>query len=360
MPNVLFIAAHRPGRSPSQRFRFEQYFGFLEENGFHCTLSYLIEEADDEVFYNSNNYLAKFKLYLKYKKKRINDVRRAPEFDLVFIQREAFMTGSTRFEGLFAKSGPKLIYDFDDAIWLPNVSDANKKYEWLKDYNKTSDIIALADHVIAGNQYLTDYASAYNNQVSLIPTSIDTNYHVPAPGRESGPVVIGWTGTSTTLRYFEDVLPELAETKTLYGNRITFKIIVDVDKEYPELGVRTTPWKRETEIADLNQMDIGLMPLPDNEWTRGKCGFKAIQYMALEKCTLVSPVGANREIVEHGQNGFWVKDGTWKTALGRLIEDAPMREQVGRAARQTIIDRYSVEANKHRYLQLLTNLLGQS
>ncbi|NQY67352.1 MAG: glycosyl transferase family 1, partial [Flavobacteriales bacterium] len=126
MPKILFIGAHRKGRSPSQRFRFEQYLDYFEENGYQYELSELIQEEDDDIFYRPGAYLKKLIILAKGYLKRLKDVRRANNFDIIFVQREAFSTGTYYFEKMFSKSSAKLIFDFDDSIWLPNVSRGYK------------------------------------------------------------------------------------------------------------------------------------------------------------------------------------------------------------------------------------------
>ena len=158
MPRILFVASHRPHRSPSQRFRFEQYLDFLRANGFEYDFSYLISASDDKVFYAPGNTFSKVLIFLTSAFRRMNDVLRAGKYDIIFVQREAFMTGSSFFEKRFSKSRAKLVFDFDDAIWNHDVSEANRKFEWLKDAAKTGKIIGYSDLVIAGNRYLADYA----------------------------------------------------------------------------------------------------------------------------------------------------------------------------------------------------------
>ena len=201
MPRILFVASHRPDRSPAQRFRFEQYLEFLETNGFRCDFSWLISAADDKVFYSPGNIFRKSYIFFKSAVKRLNDVLGANNYDIVFVQREAFMTGSVFFERSFARKRPKLVFDFDDAIWHHDVSDANRKFGWLKDPSKTGKIIALSDLVIAGNQYLADYALQWNSNVRIIPTTIDTEEYLPSFKKHNGKrICIGWSGSITTIR----------------------------------------------------------------------------------------------------------------------------------------------------------------
>lgn len=362
MPKILFIAAHRPGRSPSQRFRFEQYFDFLKANGFDYDFSYLISAADDKKFYSAGNYHTKFRVLVKSFFTRMKDTGRVNNYDIVFVQREAFMTGTAFFEKKFSKSKAKFIFDFDDSIWLSNVSDGNKNLEWLKDYSKTGKIIEMANMVIAGNQYLANYALNFNKNVKIIPTTIDTDYHrkknyTGAETNQAG-TCIGWTGTSTTLKHFQLIIPVLKKIKEKYGERIYFKVIVDNEFEELSLGIKAIRWKKETEIEDLSQIDIGIMPLPDNDWSRGKCGFKGLQYMALEIPTVMSPIGVNNEIIHEGINGFLANtEQEWIEKISRLIDSAELRKKIGSEARKTVVERYSVESQKNNYLQYFKEVL---
>lgn len=350
---VLFIGMHRFDRSPSQRYRFEQYFKYLEANGVECVLSHLISEEDDKVLYSPGNYLGKLLIFLKSWRIRSKDVQRANEFDYIFIQREAFMTGTTRFEKRFAKSKAKLIFDFDDSIWLEDKNEANSKLAFLKKPSKTADIIKLCDTVVAGNAYLAKYARKFNNNVVVIPTTIDTDWYVPNTKPGSNKIIIGWSGSFSTIKHFESAVEALKEVKKKYGNNVGFKVIGDANYRNETLGIAGQKWQSQTEVEDLQDMNIGIMPLPDTDWTRGKCGLKGLQYMGLAIPTIMSPVGVNTEIIEHGINGFLAstrKD--WVDCLSQLIESEALRKQLGEAGRKTVEERFSVKANQKRYWDL--------
>lgn len=358
-PRILFVAAHRPQRSPSQRFRFEQYIDFLIENGFECDLSYLISEKDDSIFYRPGNVTIKTYVFLKSAIKRLQDISRARDYDIVFVQREAFMTGSTFFERMFRKSGAKLVFDFDDAIWHFDVSEANRRLGWLKNPSKTSKIINLSDHIVAGNSYLADFAKQNNSRVSIIPTTIDTEYHKPSDpiNYNKSSICIGWTGSLTTIKHFRLAEPFLLKLKEKYGSLLTFKLIGDVNYVNEELGIRGVPWSLKNEVEELREIDIGIMPLPDDEWSKGKCGFKGLQYMAMEIPPVMSSVGVNLEIISNGENGFLAtNEEDWISKISLLIENPELRRAIGRKARQTVIDRYSVDSQKYIYLTLFQDL----
>jgi glycosyltransferase involved in cell wall biosynthesis len=358
MKKILFIVSHRMNRSPGQRFRFEQYFDHLRQNNYEITFSNIISEKNDKVYYSKGNYFRKFIILLKSLIIRLKDIYRASDYDIIFIYRESIMLGSSFFELMFKRSGTKIVFDFDDAIWLNDVSDGNTDLKWLKKPSKTSKIIKISDLVFAGNKYLADYALKYNKNVKIIPTTIDTSYHKKSNSEKAkNAVCIGWTGTSTTLKHFEHAIPFLIKLRNKYQSRIYFKIIVDFPYKVNELDLTAIEWKLDSEIEELSEFDIGIMPLPDDEWTKGKCGFKGLQYMAMEIPTVMSPVGVNSDIIINGENGFLAfNEEDWIDKLSQLIENPDLRFKLGRKGLQTVIEKYSVESQKNNYLKFLNEL----
>lgn len=358
MPKVLFIAAHRPDRSPSQRYRFEQFAPFWREQGYEVEYAWLIDEEDDKKFYSPGRLAAKARIFLKSLKRRQEHVRIAKGFDILVLQREAFMTGSTRFERAFAATGVPLIYDIDDAIWHMDVSEGNRRLRWLKDPSKTARIMRSADHVIAGNDFLADHARKYNPSVEVIPTVVDTDRYLPLAAPNSGPVIIGWTGSHTSMAHLYQLVPVLRAIHKQWGNEVRFRIISDRIFEAKGLPVENIPWNSATEPEDLAGIHIGIMPLPDDMWSRGKCGFKGLQYMALGKAVVLGRVGVNTTIVQEGVNGLLANsEDEWVAKLGQLIADADLRKRLGQAARKTVEDHYSVRSWRQRYVDLFNELL---
>ena len=359
MPKVLFIASHRPDRSPSQRFRFEQYFSFLKQNGIAYELSWIISKEDDPYLYQNGNILRKFIILFRSVYRRWKDLKKANGFDVVFIQREALMIGSVWFENRIKKKGIPLIYDFDDSIWILDTSEGNKKWEWLKNPGKTKKIIKIADLVFAGNKHLAEYAKQFNTNVKIIPTTVDTDKFEPdLSKRKKEQIVIGWSGSITTIKHFNLIVPTLIKLKNKYGDKIIFKVVGDSSYENKELGIVGTAWSPDTEVDVLNSFDIGIMPLPDDKWAKGKCGLKGLSYMALEIPTVMSPVGVNCEIIENGVNGFLAKDeDEWLKILSALIEDEELRSKTGKKARKTVTEKYSVTAQKKNYLNAILEII---
>lgn len=359
MPKVLVISAHRRDRSPSQRYRYEQYISFLEQHGFEFTFSPLLDAAADKIFYSKGNVVAKGMILLRSVLKRMSDRRRLKQFDIIFIQREALFTGSNLFERSAFRSGARVIFDFDDSIWLLDTSPGNKKWEWLKNPDKTRSNIAHAHLVIAGNAYLKAFAEKYNKNTVLIPTTVNCDWHRPKPElRNKGTIVIGWSGSISTIKHFEGIVPVLITLKKKYGARISFKVLGEEDYSCEELGIKGKAWSAQTEVDDLNSFDIGIMPLPDDEWANGKCGLKGLTFMACGVPVVMSPVGVNRDIVNHSVNGFLAAgEGEWLSSLSQLIESGELREKLGAAGRETVLKTYSVEANKEKYLGIFRSVL---
>ena len=262
------------------------------------------------------------------------------------------------FEKQFRKSKAKVVFDFDDAVWLPNVSAGNKALQLLKKPSKTDEIIACSDMVFAGNQYLAEYASQFCDTVKVIPTTIDTSYHIRRVSNKTNKVCIGWTGTQTTLKYLEILKPVFRQLHEKYGDQVYFKIICDVAWQAEGIPLKNEVWDKSKEIRQLEEIDIGVMPLVDDQWSRGKCGFKGLQYMAMESVAVMSPVGVNTEIINHEKNGFLAKtESEWLEQISRLIENKELRLQIGREGRLTVEKKYSVNANKELYIRYFKEII---
>jgi glycosyltransferase involved in cell wall biosynthesis len=360
---VLIVANHRMDRSPAQRFRFEQYLGYLAAHGFDCHLSPLVRnEREDRVFYGQGHYVGKAGVLFNSLRVRMGDWWQAGTYDIVFIHREALMTGHTIFERLLSRGRARVIFDFDDAIWLPAISPGNKALEWLKNPGKTARILSWSDMVFAGNRYLADYAARFCDTVRIVPTTVDTDVFVPGrPVRHAdGVVEIGWTGSPSTIEHLIYGLPALRRVRQKFGDRVRFKVIGDATFEDSVLGVKGLPWQKETELRDLSTLDIGIMPLPDTDWTRGKCGFKGLTYMALGIPAVLSPVGVNTEIIDDGVNGYLAdSEDAWVAKLSLLIEQPALRSALGAAGRERVVDRYSVLAQRDKYVEYFNEVLDR-
>ena len=282
---------------------------------------------------------------------------KAYRYDFVFIHREATPLGPPVIEWFLAKIlNKKIIYDFDDAIWLPENNNESPLKRFVKWRHKIAAICRWSSRVSCGNQYLSDFARNHNTNVVLNPTTIDTVLvHNPALYKKTPPsesVVIGWTGSHSTLKYLHEAAEILRGIQHKFP---TIQIVVIADKK-PDLKLKSVhfiPWNAESEIKDLMKFDIGIMPLSDNIWTKGKCGFKALQYMALKIPAVASPVGVNTSIIQNGENGFLCSSPQeWEAALCTLITDPNLRERMGELGRIKVINSYSVLSNSSTFLAL--------
>ncbi len=352
---ILFIVPYPTGKAPSQRFRFEQYYNFLTESGFEFKTEAFLSDTAWQYLYQPGHYLKKVSAVLQGFLKRLLLLFAVHRYDFIFIHREATPVGLPWFEWFVAKViRKKIIYDFDDAIWLSNTSSENKVVSWIKFHRKTAFICRWAYKVSVGNSYLGDYARQFNSSVVFNPTTIDTDHHYSIlKHKENRRLVIGWTGSHSTLKYLDAVVPVLKKLETDYD----FETLVIADKN-PHLALKDfhfVKWKKDSEIQDLNRIDIGIMPLSDNQWTRGKCGFKALQYMALGIPCVVSGVGANLDIVSDRNNGMIANSSEeWKSALVTLLNDEALRKRLGNAGKVTLEQGYSVRANSANFIKLFS------
>jgi len=353
---VLFIVPYPLGIAPSQRFRFEQYFAELDKRGIHYTVRPFLDTEAMGILYKSGNLGLKVWKVLRGFALRLTDLFRVNAHDVVFIHREAVPIGPPVLEWIICKLYRKcVVFDFDDAIWLRNTSEGNPIISYLKRYRNADDLCRWATVVSCGNRYLCDHARLFNANVVLNPTTIDTIGHhnrVRHFPDSIDKVVIGWTGTHSTIRYLTQLMPVLQRLRT----RFDFELLVIADRppEFAMDGLRFVPWCKDTEIDDLLMMHVGMMPLEDDAWSRGKCGFKALQYMALGIPAIVSPVGVNSNIVQHGANGYiCADDAAWEQTLTEILSRPQQLSTLSQAARQTIEARYSVVANTDNFLGLM-------
>ena len=358
MMKVLAVVPSIYDVSPGQRYRIEQWEPYLR--GFGVEITYLPFETPElrQVLYKSGNSFGKVRAVVDGFRRRSAEMKSVRDFDLVYLFREAALLGPAWFERKIAASGVPMIFDFDDAVFVPYRSPSNGYLSYLKFPGKTETSIRLSAHVMAGNAYLAEYSKKFNPNVTIVPTTIDTNVYTGADDDIVNVIpVIGWSGSHSTMQHLETIREVLLE---LAGkHRYKLRVIGAPDFKLPGVDVDVIPWRAETEVVDLRPIDVGIMPLPDDRWTKGKCGLKALQYMASGKATICSPVGVNTEIITEGENGM-LADGKdeWVEKLSRLLLDKDLRNKLGRAGRQTVVDRYSAEGNAPRVFEVFKSAVG--
>ena len=354
MKKILFVCPYPPDQAPSQRFRFEQYLSQLNEDGFGTVICSFFSQKGYSL-YQSGNLLSKIYSVTGGYIRRCMLLFQLSRYEMIFLHREATPAGPPIAEYVMAKIiGKKMIYDFDDPIWFTDNEEESFLAALLRCRWKVRFICRWSYKVSCGNAYLADYASRFNARVFVNPTTIDTNLHLPRTTHNdsAGKVVIGWTGSQSTVKYLRSIIPVLQILEVKYPEN-EYLIIADKDPALPLKNVVFRPWRKVSEITDLAEMDIGIMPMPDDAWTQGKCGFKALQYMAMEIPAVVSPVGVSKEIVQNGVEGYWCDSfNEWFTRLAELMVNPEARIQMGKRGRQKVIAHYSVESNAENFLSL--------
>jgi glycosyltransferase involved in cell wall biosynthesis len=353
---VLFLVPYPLQVAPSQRFRVELFLPELAAAGIPYSIEPFLDKRTWRILYKKGNVFLKMVGLLKgFARRWWVLFFKLPCYDYVFIHREAAPAGPPVFEWIITKLfRKKVIYDFDDAIWIPNTSSANSLANWFKAFWKVKRICKWSYKVTPGNDYLCDYASQFNQHVIKIPTCINVDGHQQKTKEpHDGKLSIGWTGSHSTLKYLDQIMPVVNALQRDFD--FHFLVIAD---EKPVLNLKDwqfVPWNVLTETEDLLKLDIGVMPLTEDKWSEGKCGFKLIQYFSCGIPGVASPVGVNKSIIEENVNGFLcTTNDEWKSSLKKLLLDQSLREKMGLAGRKKIIEQYSIQSQKQKFIQLFS------
>lgn len=362
MIRILFVVPH-PIEGPSSRFRIYQFLPYLQANGVEVNVRPFVSSSQVHTLYRSGGTARKVGLTAVAMLSRLADVLRATRYDIVYILREAFPFGPPVIERALAASGARLVFDFDDAIWMPSQVYANP-LDHLRDWSKPAKLIARADRVVVGCRYLADFArqhATHPEAVSIIPTVVDGSVYRPDPSkRTAGKITIGWVGTPRGSRTFlEALMPVMRDFSRLYP-QVQWRFVGAEPFDVEGLPVEFKTWKLSEEVSDIQSFDIGLMPLTDDVYTRGKCGFKLIQYMNCGIPVVCSSVGANLDIVEHAASGYFATGSEeWASALSHLIDDAELRQTMGARGRALSEQQYSLDTQAPRLLEVLRTVVNQ-
>ncbi len=303
----LLVISNNPNRA-SFRQRIGIYLDSLRADGINCEFAKL-----------PTNEAGRARLFMQAKK-----------FDAVFLHKKRLNFIDAILLRRFAK---KIIYDFDDAVMYNENNPESRNSQRRRSFKRTA---RLADLIIAGNSYLAEHAALFNNNVQILPTGLDIKaYDINKP-ESNGKIRLAWVGSKSTLKYLEDIKDALEQTGRLYKN-VILRIICDKFIDFRNLKVEKVTWRLEGQYSALRECDIGLAPLPDNNFTKGKCGFKILQYQAAGLPVIASPVGMNTKLIEDGKAGLFASDITqWTEKISILIENAELRKKLADAAKKNV------------------------
>jgi glycosyltransferase involved in cell wall biosynthesis len=313
--------------APSCRYRVLQYLPYLRQQG-----------IDTSVHLFKRNLLDKLKFY-----------NSLVQYDIIMIQRKLFSPVEFWYIRRRAK---RIVYDFDDAIMYRSPRSKNP-YSFSRKV-KFAFMMKQVDGVIAGNQFLKSEVLPYNSKVFILPTSIDlSQYALKKDYYHSGPITIGWFGSRSSLLFLRNLIPTFENIFKKRPN-IQLKIVCSEFLDSTHVPIVKKKWSLAEEVEDLKSFDIGVMPLSDDLWSKGKCGLKILQYNSLGIPAVCTPVGINREIVEDGVNGFWAQnDIQWEDRLSKLIDKRELRKEMGLKGREIVEKRYSLEVSAPRFFSTL-------
>lgn len=353
MIRVLALVPYPLGLVGGQRYRIEQWQPYLAELGVELRFAPFLTRQGMAAVYQRGMGRKLTALALAYVR-RLRTVIDPGRYDVAYVYRETALMGGAWLERLLRLP---FVFDFDDAIFLRPPVSLNPGASLLKSTGKPAALCHLAAHVTVGNEFLAAFARRHAARVTVIPSTIDTDVYRLAP-RSGGPrPVIGWTGSPTTVCYLEAISAALRELRQTVDFRLR---VIGAEFGLEGVEVETLPWRAESETQDLSPLDVGLMPLEDDDWCRGKCGLKALQYMALGIPPVVSPIGANLDIVQDGVNGFLASSrDQWVERIVTLVRDPERRARMGQAARRTVEERYSARVHAPRLASLLREVAAR-
>jgi len=345
-PVRVLALATNPAQAPSTRFRVLQWEAALRRAGFALTLDAFYSEPATADLYRPGRYARKLAHFVGGLVRRARVLASAARTaDVLLIHREACPLGWPLGLRHVRNFPGAVVYDYDDAMFLHQRKGRGLLHA-LERVDTPGRLMAASDAVLAGNEFLAGYARDHASNVVVLPTCIDTERFRPADvPRADTTCVVGWIGSHSTAKYLESLVPVLEAV----GGDHPFRLAV-VGSPAP-LSVRGVTvdhaiWSLEREVADFQRCDVGVSPLWNDDWSRGKCGFKAIEFMACGIPVVAAAVGANYDIIEDGVNGFLAATPEeWREKLGWLLSDPPLRRKLGRAGRETILARYSLDAH---------------
>lgn len=339
----------------SSRLRTLQYIPFLEQQGINITTQSLFDDQYLENLYNGKNN-PKLSI-INYYIKRLYTLLKARDFDLIWIEYEILPYLPSFFEQLLNFFGVKYVVDYDDAIF--HNYDLSKNFIIRTFLSKKIDsVMKNSSCITVGNSYLMERAKKNNSSVQWVPTVIDIDRYTLRRKKTSDPIVIGWIGSPSTQKYIVEIKDALIAISKKHPIRL---LLVGANKNItnylPGIKVEVVPWDESTEVMHIKRMDIGIMPLTDGPWEKGKCGYKLIQYMACSIPVIASPVGVNVDIVNYSNSGYLAGSiNEWIKFIDALASNSEQRDILGASGRSAVENTYSVQVQATKLSNLFKDI----
>ncbi|MCC6486068.1 MAG: glycosyltransferase family 4 protein [Candidatus Hydrogenedentes bacterium] len=331
---VLFLTLY-PERAASSRYRVAQFLPYLRASGVDCTVMAALTDAEYERFTGSGRKVRPFWYHAAETPRRLCQLAGTGDYDVVVLQKaclSAYVPGIGR---VLRNRARRLVYDIDDAVHLAPPHPLRGIWRLIEDRGQVRSIMAMSDRVLAGNAWLRDEANAAGGRATLFPTVVDTDRFVPAAERPDS-FCFGWIGGPSTT-------PHLDAARTLGEFKGATLRLVGADaarSPWPQAEVRA--WSLDREVEEIQQFSVGIMPLPKDTWTRGKCALKALQYMACGVPCIATPYGAILDIIEDGANGLFADTPDQWMAAAERLRDPVLRKRIGDAGRATVESRFAL------------------
>ena len=349
---VLALIPNQYGHAPGQRASIELWERVLVPVGINIQYAPFETARLHEVLYHPGHYATKVKEMVRAYVDRLKLLGDLKRFDAVFVYREAALLGPALLEKMVARRGVPIIYQLDDPLFVPYTSPSNGYLSYLKFFGKIAEICRLAKVVMVNSTQIREYVSQYNQNIWQVPSVVDTKQYVFRPDllEKQGEVCIGWSGSPTTMGNIRVIAGALLKLAQQVPHRV--HLIGGCEFDLPGVSYIAQKWSAETEVEDLRKMQVGMVPLPVNEWNKRKFYMKTAQYMALGIPAVATPLGSNPEVIEHGVTGFLAdSDEEWIEYLSRLIKDHDLRARMSRAAAAAAKEKYSLEGNTGKIIE---------
>ncbi len=348
---VLTLIPNRYGFAPGQRGSIELWERVLEPAGIHLHWAPFETERLREILYTPGHQFEKAREMMRGYIERLRLMKKLDDYDAVFVYREAALLGPAFLEKMIVKRGLPIIYQLDDPLYVPYRSPSNGYLSYLKFFGKIAEICRISKVVIVNSTHHREFAAQYNKNIWQVPSIVNTEQYVfkPQPA-DLERVTIGWSGSPTTvknLKVIADALRELAK-------RVEHDVYLIGGTDFDLPGVKYTAqkWRAETEVEDLRRMQVGMVPLPVNEWNKRKFYMKTAQYLALGIPPVCTPMGSNPEVIEHGRTGFLADTmEEWVKYLEILIRDSALRQEMSYRGAEVARQKYSLEANTEKVIE---------